>query len=187
MMNEISLNILDVAENSTRANAENVEITVSAYTASDDLVVTIKDDGCGMSEEQVSHVTDPFFTTRTTRKVGLGIPFFKMAAELTGGSFRIESREGVGTLVEAVFKLSNVDRMPLGDINATIYTLVSYHEDTNFRYEYKINDQSFILDTVEMRNIIGDVSFQEPEISQFIKGYLDENKSEVDKCTEIEI
>ncbi len=187
MMNEISLNILDVAENSTRAKAKNVEIRVLADTEKNDLVVIIKDDGCGMSEEQVSHVTDPFFTTRTTRKVGLGIPFFKMAAELTGGSFRIESKIGVGTEVEAIFKLNSVDRMPLGDINATIYMLISYHEDTNFNYEYKINEQSFVLDTVELRNIIGYVSFQEPEISQFIKGYLEENKLEVDKGTEIEI
>ena len=94
MMPEISLNILDVAENSTRAKASLVEITVDADTASDRLTIVIKDNGCGMTEEQVAQVTDPFFTSRTTRKVGLGVPFFKYAAESTGGSFSIESRPG---------------------------------------------------------------------------------------------
>ena len=127
MMTEISLNILDVAENSTRAGASLVSITVSADTKADRLTVVIEDDGCGMTEEQLARVTDPFFTTRTTRKVGLGVPFFKEAAELTGGSFAIQSEPGKGTSVTAVFVLSSIDRMPLGDISATIHNLVVYH------------------------------------------------------------
>lgn len=123
-MPEISLNILDVAENSTRAGASLVEITVDADTVSDRLTIVIKDNGCGMTREQVSQVTDPFFTSRTTRKVGLGVPFFKYAAESTGGSFSIESRLGEGTEVTAVFVLSHIDRMPLGDITSTIHTLM---------------------------------------------------------------
>ena len=115
MMPEISLNILDVAENSTRAKASLVEITVDTDVAADTLTVVIKDDGCGMTEEQVAQVIDPFYTSRTTRKVGLGVPFFKYAAESTGGSFFIRSQVGVGTVVTAVFVLSHIDRMPLGD------------------------------------------------------------------------
>ena len=130
MMPEISLNILDVAENSTMAKASLVEITVDADTASDRLTIVIKDNGCGMTEEQAAQVTDPFFTSRTTRKVGLGVPFFKYAAESTGGSFSIESRPGKGTAVTAVFVLSHIDRMPLGDITSTIHTLIVYHPET---------------------------------------------------------
>ena len=179
-MTEISLNILDVAENSTRAGASLVTITVSADTAADRLTVIIDDDGCGMTEEQVAHVTDPFFTTRTTRKVGLGVPFFKYAAESTGGIFTIQSQPGVGTTVTAVFVLSHIDRMPLGDISSTIHTLVVYHPDTDFRYIYEYDGKSFTLDTREFREILGDVPFDTPEISSYIMEYLTENKLETD-------
>lgn len=180
MMPEISLNILDVAENSTRARASLIAITVSANTAEDTLTVIIKDDGCGMTEEQVNQVTDPFFTTRTTRKVGLGIPFFKYAAESTGGSFSISSYPGSGTTVTAVFGLSNIDRMPLGDISSTIHTLIVYHPESDFLYTYEYNDSSFVLDTREFRQIVGDVPFNTPEISNYIMEYLAENKLETD-------
>ena len=101
MMPELSLNILDVAKNSVTAGASLITITVAADTAADTLKIAIADNGCGMTQEQVARVTDPFFTTRTTRKVGLGIPFFKMAAELTGGSFTIDSTVNVGTTTTA--------------------------------------------------------------------------------------
>ena len=104
-MPEISLNILDVAENSTRAGASLVQITVDVQPEADKLTVIITDDGCGMTAEQIRQVTDPFYTSRTTRKVGLGVPFFKFAAESTGGSFSIESEPGKGTMVTAVSTL----------------------------------------------------------------------------------
>ena len=122
MMTEISLNILDVAQNSISAGAKLIEISVVADIKSDTLTVVIKDNGCGMDEEKLKKVIDPFFTTRTTRKVGLGIPFYKLAAENTGGTFNITSQLGLGTTVTAVFGLSHIDRMPLGDINFTIHT-----------------------------------------------------------------
>ena len=109
MMPEISLNILDVAENSTRAGASLVQITVDVQPEADKLTVIITDDGCGMTPEQIRQVTDPFYTSRTTRKVGLGVPFFKFAAESTGGSFSIESEPGKGTMVTAVFTLNHRD------------------------------------------------------------------------------
>lgn len=180
MMPEISLNILDVAENSTRAGASLVQLTVDADTAADRLAVIIEDNGCGMTAEQVSHVTDPFFTSRTTRKVGLGVPFFKYAAESTGGSFTIESQPGKGTTVTAVFVLSHIDRMPLGDISSTIHTLVVYHPETDFLYRYSYNGASFTLDTREFRQILGDVPFDTPEISDYIMEYLTENKLDTD-------
>ena len=180
MMTELSLNVLDVAENSTRAKASLVQITIDADTAADRLSITIADDGCGMSPEQVAQVTDPFFTSRTTRKVGLGVPFFKYAAEAAGGSFSIESQPGIGTTVTAVFVLSHIDRMPLGDITSTIHTLIVYHPETDFLYQYRYNGRFFTLDTREFKEILEGVSFDTPEISEYIKDYLTENKLETD-------
>lgn len=179
-MPEIALNVLDVTENSVRAEADYIEIDIAADTKKDILTIIIRDNGCGMSEEQVQSVTDPFFTTRTTRKVGLGIPFFKQAAESTGGSFEIKSRVKEGTCVKAVFGLSHIDRMPLGDINSTIYTLVIFNESIDFHYRYAYDEREFVLDTREMKEILGGVSFRDPEVSQFIREYLDSNKAEVD-------
>lgn len=180
MMTEISLNILDVAENSTRAEASLVEIAVSADTVRDTLSIVIKDNGKGMTKEQAASVEDPFFTTRTTRRVGLGVPFFKQAALMTGGSFSIESELGAGTTVTAVFVLSHIDRMPLGDITSTIHTLVTFHTQTDFIYTYSYNEKSFTLDTREMKAILGDIPFDTPEISSYIREYLAENKAETD-------
>ena len=186
MMPEISLNILDVAENSVRAKASLIEITVSVKTKEDTLTVIIRDDGCGMTADQVKRAQDPFFTTRTTRIVGLGLPFFKQAAESTGGSFRIDSEKGKGTTVEAVFILSHIDRMPLGDISSTIHTLVVFNEQIDFKYIYEYDDKSFTLDTREMREMLGDeISFMEPEVSLFIWEYLDTNKGETDGGIEV--
>ena len=153
-MPEISLNVLDVAENSTRAGASLVTITVDADFAADKLTVIIDDNGC--------------------------VPFFKLAAESTGGSFAITSQPGAGTTVTAVFVLSHIDRMPLGDINTTIHTLVVYHPETDFVYRYRYNDSSFTLDTREFRQVLGDVPFDMPEISAYIMDYLNENKQETD-------
>ena len=157
-----------------------MSITVDTAPDRDRLTVIIKDNGCGMNEEQLSSVTDPFFTSRTTRKVGLGIPFFKYAAESTGGSFSILSKQGVGTEVTAVFILSHIDRMPLGDISATIHTLIVYHPETDFLYHYRYKDHEFSLDTREFRNILGDIPFDTPEVSSYILEYLQENKLETD-------
>lgn len=185
MMTEISLNILDVAENSIRAGAPLTEISVRADKAADTLTVIIKDNGCGMTKEQIERVTDPFYTTRKTRKVGLGVPFFKLAAEASGGSFEITSEVGVGTVVKAVFGLSNIDRMPLGDMTGTIHALVTLNPAVDFLYTYEIDGRGFTLDTREFREILGDVSFNEPEVSQYIREYLTENKAEVDAGEQI--
>lgn len=181
MMTEISLNILDVAQNSVRAEASLIEIEVNADSAKDILSVSIKDNGCGMTKEQVQNVTDPFFTTRTTRKIGLGIPFFKLAAESTGGSFSIVSEPGKGTLVNAEFVLSSIDRMPLGDMTDTMHALITLNCGIDFVYTYAHDGRSFALDTREFREILGDgIDFSAPEVSAYIKEYLNENTSEAD-------
>lgn len=186
MMPEIALNILDIAQNSIRAGASLVEITISVQNKQDRLLIRIKDNGCGMDAEQTEMVQDPFFTTRKTRKVGLGVPFFKQAAECTGGSFLIQSQVGKGTEVEAVFKLSSIDRMPLGDINSVLYTLIVFNQYTvDFVYTYEFDEKRFVLDTRQMKEILGEISFQTSEVSAFIKEYLSEQKTETDGGIEI--
>lgn len=180
MLPEISLNVLDIAQNSIRAEANLIEIGVGVDRQADTLTVTITDNGCGMSKEQIARVEDPFFTTRTTRNIGLGIPFFRMAALITGGTFEINSEINKGTEVKAVFVLSHIDRMPLGDINSTIHSLITYNVGIDFVYTYSYDGESFVLDTRQMREILGGVPFDEPEVSTYIKEYLDENKKETD-------
>lgn len=179
MMTEISLNVLDVAENSIRANADFIQIYVTVNSIQDRMTIVIADNGCGMTEEQIAHVEDPFFTTRTTRSVGLGVPFFKYAAEITGGEFSIISEPGNGTTVTAIFVLSHIDRMPLGDMTSTMHTLITFNTKIDFLYSYIVDEKSFILNTREFREILGDVSFNMPEVSTYIKDYLRENTDEV--------
>lgn len=179
-MTEISLNVLDIANNSIRANANLIEIIIQIHRDSDTLVITIADNGCGMTQEQIEKVEDPFFTTRTTRKIGLGVPFFKMAAISTGGSFHIESSPGVGTTVKAIFGLSHIDRMPLGDMNSTIHTLITLNTQIDFLYTYWFDDNHFSLDTRELREILNDIPLNSIEVSTYIKEYLEENQDETD-------
>ncbi len=179
-MTEISLNVLDVANNSIRAGADLIEISVQVHRELDILKIKIADDGCGMTAEQLQSVEDPFFTTRTTRKIGLGVPFFKMAALSTGGSFDIVSTVGKGTDVTAVFQLSHIDRMPLGDMNSTIHTLITLNTQIDFVYTYEFDGNQFILDTREFREILNDVPLNSPEVSSYIKAYLEENQRETD-------
>jgi len=180
-MTELSLNVLDVVQNSVRANACVIKVTVEANTQKDILTIIIKDNGYGMSEEQVAKVIDPFFTTRTTRKVGFGVSFFKMAAESTGGTFEITSQLNIGTVVKATFGLSHIDRMPLGDMVGTMHTLITFNAGIDFLYTYRIDEREFVLDTKEFREVLGNVPFNQPEVSRYIKEYLDENTREVNQ------
>ncbi|MDR0903376.1 MAG: ATP-binding protein [Ruminococcus sp.] len=178
MMNEISLNILDVAENSVSAGASLCEIDVTADSEKDTLTVIIKDDGRGMSEEVVKKVSDPFYTTRTTRKVCMGTSLFKMAAECTGGRFEICSALGSGTTVTAVFGLSHIDRMPLGDISATIHTLMVMNTGLDWVYRFKFDENEFTVDTREIKEATDGVPIDDPDVSGFIRDMLRENHAE---------
>ena len=153
-MRELSLNILDIAQNSISAGASLTEILVKENTAEKTLLIGIYDNGKGMSEEQVKNVQDPFFTTRTTRKVGMGIPLFKLAAEQTGGSFKITSELGVGTRVDALFKTDSIDFTPLGDIEATVSTIVSMNEDKDFVYTRSVDEKEFVFKSADIKKIL---------------------------------
>ena len=174
-MKELSLNLLDIAQNSPTAGADLVEIGILVDEQKDTLTIYIKDNGCGMTPEQVQSVTDPFFTTRTTRKVGLGIPLFKLAAQQTGGDLEIESQKGVGTKTTAWFTLSSIDRMPLGDLKGTITVLIRMNPQTDFLYIEQLNDKKMEIDTREFREILGDVPLDDPDVMEWISGFYDEN------------
>lgn len=178
-MKELSLNILDVAENSVKADATLIQIELKETT--EELCLTIKDNGCGMTQDIVKGVIDPFYTTRTTRKVGLGIPLLKMAAEQTGGKLSICSRhisedpENPGTTVTASFFKNHLDFTPLGDVVSTLTTLIQGSPQIDFVFLHETDSGSVGLDTREMRAILGDdVRLNEPDILRWIAGYLRE-------------
>ncbi|HWP80503.1 MAG TPA: ATP-binding protein [Candidatus Acidoferrum sp.] len=173
-MKELSLNILDIVENSTKANASLVEISLAEDTAAKTLVIEICDNGSGMSPELLARVTDPFTTTRTTRKVGLGLPLFKLAAEQTGGGLVIESTVGFGTKVRATFHTDHLDFTPVGDMGETFSVLLMGHPDTDFVFTRSVDEKSFGLSTKEMREMLGGVSLAEPEVLQWAKEYIHE-------------
>ncbi len=177
MLPEISLHILDIAQNSIRAGASLTEIDVDEEGAL--LTVAIRDNGCGMSAEMAARVTDPFVTSRTTRKVGLGVPFYKMAAEITGGTFSIESKVGVGTVVTAVFHTDHIDCMPMGDLSDTIYALVTLNPRVDFLFTHTVNGKSAAMDTREFRAVLGNVGFDDPDVKRYIREYLDEMDREL--------
>ena len=183
-MQELSLNVLDIVQNSISARATLILLDVISDTAANKLTITVRDNGGGMTEEQVRSVTDPFFTSRKTRRVGLGVPFFKMAAEMTGGSFEIGSQVGVGTFLCAEFCTDSIDCMPLGDINGTVHALVTLNPQIDFVYTRRIDSRSFTLDTRELREILGDIEFSEPEVATFIREYLDANDPQLQEEAE---
>ena len=178
-MRELALHILDIAQNSITAGAARVEIGIVEDLPADTLTVTIKDDGCGMTPEFLSKVTDPFTTKRTTRGVGLGIPLFKLAAENTGGSFGIESEVGRGTCVTAVFGYSHIDRQPLGNMAETMLGMITSYEDVTFVYRHAVNGKVFEVDTSELKNVLGDVPFSTPDVYMWLSEFLSEGEEEL--------
>ncbi len=173
------MHILDIAQNSVAAGADRVVLEVNEDKKKDTLTVTVSDNGCGMSPEFLERVTDPFTTKRTTRKVGLGIPLFKLAAENTGGSFEINSKVGEGTCVKAVFGYSHIDRQPLGNMAETMLGLVTSYENVDFLYKHIVDDREFILDTAKLKEVLGDVPLSNPDVYLWISEYISEGENEL--------
>lgn len=186
-MKELSLNILDIAMNSVKADASNIGIHITETDT--ELKVIIEDDGFGMSEETLSKVCDPFCTTRTTRRVGLGIPFYKLAAEQTGGNISITSKvredfpDSCGTVVIAVFNKKHIDCLPLGDIVSTVCTLIQGSPNVDFEFTHN----SVSLSTKQLREVLGPVPLSSPEVLVWIKEYLSEQYKELYKQKEGEL
>ena len=167
---------MDIAENSVKAGATLTQLLLTQE--GDTLTFQVADDGCGMTEEILRGVVDPFYTTRTTRKVGLGLPLLRMAAEQTGGDMTVESRhvdshpDNHGTTVTAVFHTDHIDCPPVGDMVATVTTLIQGHPDTDFYFRHADGVAEVELDTRQLREVLGDVSLAEYEVLQWISGYL---------------
>lgn len=184
-MKELSLNILDIAQNSIKAGAENIHILLEESDES--LMISIIDDGCGMTAEVLERVENPFYTTRTTRNVGMGIPLLKLAAEQTGGEVRIhsvsEKDDAVnhGTEITATFFKNHLDFTPLGDIVTTVCTLIHGAPDIDWRIEHIYGEKSVLLDTKQMREILGDVPLGDVEILNWIRQSLTEEYAELFK------
>lgn len=178
-MKTISEHVLDIAQNSVRAKATLIEIIVEEDKTNDLYLLMIKDNGCGMSNEVLKQATNPFFTSRTTRKVGLGLSLLKQNAENAGGSFSVESEEGRGTIVKAVFQHSNIDRPPLGDIwNTWYFTLLS---NINIRliYSHQTIFGNFEIDSKEVMDMLEEVSLQQKEIKEAVIGLIINNLKEI--------
>ncbi|MCP4259322.1 MAG: ATP-binding protein [Planctomycetes bacterium] len=148
-MEDLSLHILDIAENSIAAEARKIEIIITEDREKDLLTIEIKDDGKGMDQKTVKKALDPFFTTRTTRRVGLGLSFLAQAAEESGGKMELKSIPDEGTTTRATFCLSHPDCKPMGDLNETIRTLIVSHPEINFIYEYRKGNSIYRFDTRE--------------------------------------
>ena len=182
-MKELSLNILDITENSVKAGASLTEIIIDE--TADVLTLTIKDNGCGMSEEAERSVTNPFYTTRTTRRVGLGVPLLKLAAEQCGGTLRIESKttaespNGHGTALVATFMKGHLDFTPLGDVVSTVKTLIQGHPDVDFLYIHNLEGGRVTLDTREMREVLGDISLGSYDVIKWVGDALLEQYAEI--------
>ena len=172
MMRELADNILDIAQNSISAKASLVEIDITVCHETNVVSLCFKDDGCGMSREMAEAVSDPFTTTRKTRKVGLGLPLLKMTAQATGGDFAIESEIGKGTTVSVSFGLDHIDRPPMGDVPGTLFTLVLMNPQIDFLFVCGYDDKSFTFDTREIKAAVAPIPIDHPEISAWIKDCL---------------
>jgi hypothetical protein len=184
-MREIALHLLDLAENSVSAGAQTVIITVCEDLRADRLSASIQDDGRGMDAETVRKVTDPFYTSRTTRKVGLGIPLLKGAAEECNGGLTVGSTPGVGTLVEVNFQHSHIDRMPLGNLPATFLGLTVGHPDTHWIFRYTARgleaEDSFEFDDQPVKETLQDVPLSHPDVLAYLRESLEDGLRETRK------
>lgn len=176
---------MDVVQNSISAAASLITVKLEENKATGRLTIAISDNGCGMTPEQLKNVQSPFFTTRTTRSVGLGVPLFKMASEMTGGSFNITSKLGEGTTTTAEFVYNHIDMTPVGDINETVLLLVYSNPDIDFVYEKSVTGEdgtanSFELDTRELREVLGeDVPLNSPDVTAWIREFLKEQDEQL--------
>jgi hypothetical protein len=168
-MEDLSLHILDVAENGLRAGATFVEIVIQDDPAADILSITIRDNGEGMDPRTVEQVCDPFYTTRTTRRVGLGLSLFKQSSLETGGSFSVSSEPGKGTEIIATFQKGHIDRKPLGDMASTVTMLIAGHPDVDFYYASNCGGENVALDTRDIRNELDGIPLNSPPVLKFIR------------------
>ncbi|PTN07576.1 ATP-binding protein [Mangrovibacterium marinum] len=178
-MIELALHILDIAQNSIRAKARLVQILISENPDKDYYRIVVKDNGSGMDAQTLAKVTDPFYTSRTSRKVGLGIPMLKQNAEQCGGSLQIKSTPGIGTTLTATFGYHHIDRPPLGDIIGTIMILLNNEEGTDLLYRHQTLQGEFNFDSREIKRILEGTPLVTKEIRNFLKSMIEENLDQI--------
>lgn len=181
MLEDLSAHVLDIAENSVMANGTEIVIEILENKSKDTLVFSIKDNGKGMSEDFILKVTDPFTTTRTTRRVGMGLPFLKQSAELCDGGLDISSTPGKGTKTTATFRMSSIDRPPLGDVPATMMTLLMGSPEIHWIYRHKTDFGEFILDIDEIIEALdGDREMlRSADVGLWLRGHIKDNLDEI--------
>jgi anti-sigma regulatory factor (Ser/Thr protein kinase) len=178
-MTELSLHILDIVQNSIVAGATLIEIKITEDLRTDKLIIEISDNGKGMDENATKRAVDPYATSRTTRKVGLGLPLFKLAAEQCNGMLQIESKPGVGTKVTTTMQLNHIDRQPMGDISGVITLLVSANPAIDFVYEHITNKGEYVFETKAIKKELDDVPITNREVIKFICEMIQENLKEI--------
>ena len=178
-MLELSLHILDILQNSLEAGASKVTLTIEEHLSRDLLSITVADNGAGMDSATLQRVRDPFFTKRSSRRVGLGIPLFAAAAERCNGGLSIQSEPDRGTTVVATFQHSHVDRPPLGDMATTLLSVILGQECVSLHYRHRVGERTFEVDTEEMRARLGDVPFSQPIVRKWLREYLTEGLNSV--------
>ncbi len=179
MLRDISLHIMDLVQNSVSAGAALVSVAIEAEPDADLLRVIISDNGCGMSAEFLANVADPFTTSRTTRKVGMGIPFFKLACEQADGGIELWSEPGKGTTIIGQFCISHIDRLPLGDVGDSVRYLIMGSPKIDFVLTLSAGKKSFVFDTREVKRELGDVPITEYDIMVWIKESIDEEVTNI--------
>ena len=178
-MKSIALHILDLVENSIRAKADRVEISITEETDNDRYILTIEDNGEGMNEEVVKMATDPFYTSRSTRKIGMGLPLIQLNAERTGGNLLIQTNPGKGTTLEACFVLSHTDRLPLGEVDEVLVLLAASLPNIRLIYTHKTDFGIYCFDTEKIRKILGDLQEYNMEIRKFLREMIVENLKKI--------
>ncbi len=179
-MQDLSLHILDIVENSLAAGSRRVEIRVEEDMPADRMVIEIIDDGCGMDEERIRRALDPFFTTKTVRRVGLGLPLLEEACRMSNGEMRIESSPGKGTRVRATFQHSHIDRKPLGNMRDTLITLMAGHPQLDLLYEHRKEGKTFSLDTREIRADLGEIPLDAPQVVSALRTLIQSGLEELE-------
>ncbi|MDD2401352.1 MAG: ATP-binding protein [Clostridia bacterium] len=175
-MREISLHILDIVQNSLAAQAKNIGISIIEDTEQNKMYIEIKDDGKGMDKETINKVLDPFYTTRTTRKVGLGLSLLQANARTCGGDLTIESIPGKGTIVRTIFCLDHIDRPPLGNMATTLISIMSGSSDVEFSYQHQCDKKCFSISTQEIKEHLNDIPVNNPEVLAWLLEYFTEKE-----------
>ena len=180
-MNDLSMHILDIIQNSLSAKASLVELLVWEDVANNLLTITIKDNGKGMTPQQVEQVIDPFFTSRTTRRVGLGLPLYRQTADQSGGTLKVESVEGIGTTITATFVYNHIDRPPMGNLANAVVLMMSANPNCTFDFSFKFNEQIYSVNTHEINEALDGLPINDVHVIKIVTKMIDENIKEISK------